>query len=130
MYIKRSGATGALIFLAVVPIAIAILSAGLTRTHTSAGAVEVSPTAGEMYGPRQQEEFKPPVQMANRDDVGTGRVLREVQDSKGNQQLLDLDTSPCKETNVVRFHRPYEKETIGRLDCLGKAFDKVKVVQK
>jgi hypothetical protein len=129
MYIKRSGATGALIFLAAVPIAFAILSAGLTRTRASAVAVEVSPTAGEMY-PRQQEEFKPPVQMANRDDVGTGRVLREVQDSKGNQQLLDLDTSPCKETNVVRFHRPYEKETIGRLDCLGKTFDKVKVVQK
>jgi hypothetical protein len=65
-----------------------------------------------------------PVQFAVPGDIATGRVLRE------EDKELDLDTSPCAGNRVVRFHDPYEKSVVGKLNCGDKMYDRVQVRQK
>jgi hypothetical protein len=64
------------------------------------------------------------VRYASPGDVATGRLLRE------ESKELDLDTSPCAGTRVVRFREPYEKSMIGQLTCGQGTCDKVQVRQK
>jgi hypothetical protein len=64
------------------------------------------------------------LQYANRGDIATGRIIREEKDE------LDLDTSPCSGSKVVRFHAPYDKAIIGQSKCGDKAFAQTQVEQR
>jgi hypothetical protein len=68
----------------------------------------------------------PPTE-ARSGDVATGVVEREA-DGK-----LYLNTTPCKppqESEIVVFHQPYKKSSLGEIVCFGHHFDKVSVRQQ
>jgi hypothetical protein len=71
-----------------------------------------------------------PTQYSLPGDSVTGRVVREDFDSKGVPQDLVLDASPCDQTQLVGFTRPYEKEVIGDVECSGKKYQKARAVQR
>ena len=65
-----------------------------------------------------------PVQFAAPGDIAAGRVLRE------ENKELDLDTSPCSGSRVIRFDDPYERSIIGKLNCSDRTCDRIHVRQK
>ncbi|SRR5216684_32012 len=129
MFPKTNAIAETAILLGAVLMSTAILLKGWTKVN--APAVGVPQIAGNVDWTREhQEQIPPPIKLAYAGDTASGRVLREVVNSTGKHELLDLDTSPCAETKVIRFHYRYEQEKIGEVECFNKKYDKVKVVQK
>jgi hypothetical protein len=71
------------------------------------------------------DQLPGPTQMAARDETVTGRVVRE---NEGKE--IDVDASPCKGTEVVRFVSPYKKEVVGTIKCHDNASGKEMEYQK
>ncbi len=84
--------------------------------------------AGEyMAGTERHGELAPnqgPIEHAAPGDVATGRVIRD------QNNVLDLDTSPCDGSRIVRFHDHYDRTVVGQLRCGNTTFDRVQVRQR
>lgn len=105
----------------VLPVSSAIMPKEFRTVSSDQTALRVPSTAKAEQGPSQ---YSLP------GDSVTGRVVREQFDSNGVPETLVLDASPCNETQLVAFSRPYDKEVIGEVECSGKKYPKAKAVQR